>query len=64
MGAAEAIALLMSLLDRVQAWATVINTAHAEGRDVTEAEVQAFADADDAARKLQVEAIARRRANP
>lgn len=56
-----AFTLLLGLLDRAAAVGTVIAKAHAEGRDVTEAELQqAFAD-DDAARDRLRDAIAKAR---
>lgn len=62
MGAAEAIALLLGLIDRAAAWGAVIAKAQAEGRDLTEAEVDAFASADDAAKTALEAAIAKARA--
>ena len=63
MGAEVAISLLFGLLDRAQAYAAVIQKAKSEGRDVTEAELDTLASADDAARHdLQREIAARRNA--
>lgn len=54
-----AINLLLGLLDRATAWAAVIGKAQAEGRALTEAEVDTFAAADDAA-KAALEAAIRK----
>ena len=62
MEAALAIQLLLGLLDRAAAWGAVIAKAQAEGRDLTEAEVDAFADADSVAQAMQEDAIAKARA--
>jgi hypothetical protein len=62
MEAALAIQLLLALLDRAAAWGAVIAKAQAEGRDLTEEEVDAFADADSVAQAMQENAIAKARA--
>lgn len=53
------IALLLGLLDRAAAIGTLITTARKEGRDITDAELDALVDADDAARADLVSAIER-----
>lgn len=52
-----AIQLLMGLLDRAQAISTLLNKAKAEGRDVTDAEIDELAAGDDAARAVLQAAI-------
>ena len=59
MGAAEAVMLLLGLIDRAAAWGAVIAKAQAEKRELTEAEVDTFAAADDAA-KAALEAAIRK----
>jgi hypothetical protein len=61
MGTVEAITLLLGLIDRAAAWGAVIAKAQAEGRELTEAEVDAFAAADDAAKAELEEAIRKAR---
>jgi hypothetical protein len=61
-GAALAIQVLFGLLDRASAIGALIKQAQAEGRDVTDAELNALATADDAARAALVAAIAERKA--
>lgn len=61
MGAAEAVMLLLGLLDRAAAWAAVIAKAQAEGRALTEEEVDSFVAADDAAKAALEAAIAKAR---
>lgn len=62
MGADIIITLIFGLLDRAQAYATLIAKAKAENRDVTEAEVDAAVAEYDASRASLVAAIARARA--
>lgn len=62
MGTAAAITLLLGLLDRAGAWGAVIAKAQAEGRELTEAEVDAFATADDDAKQALEDAIEKARA--
>lgn len=64
MGAGAAIALnvLFGLLDRAQQIQQLIATAQAEGRDVTQAELDQFFAADDAAAAALKDAIAKARA--
>lgn len=62
MGEAAIISLVLGLIDRAASYAAVLNKAKAEGRDVTEAEVDAIVAADDKARLAEQDAIARRRA--
>lgn len=61
-GAAVAIDILFGLLDRAASISALIKSAQSEGRDITAAELDALADADDAARAELVAAIAKRRA--
>lgn len=61
MGAAEAVTLLLALLDKASAWAAVVGKAQAEKRDVTDAEVNAFQQADLTAAQREADAILRRR---
>jgi hypothetical protein len=56
-----AITLLLGLIDRAAAWGAVIAKAQAEGRGLTEAEVDTFAAADDAAKATLEAAIANAR---
>jgi len=58
MGVETAISLLLALLDRVAAWSALIMKARAENRDITEAELDALATADDAAKAALEKAIA------
>ena len=62
MGTEAAIMLLLGLLDRAAAWGAVIAKAQAEGRELTEAEVDEFVVADDAAAADQKAALAKARA--
>ena len=62
MGAEAIISLIFGLLDRAAAYAAIVNKAKAEGRDVTEAEIDTAVAADDLARSQMVVAIAKRRA--
>lgn len=62
MGAAEAITLLLGLIDRAAAWGAVIAKAQAEGRKLTDEEVDAFVTADDNAKAALESAIAKARA--
>ncbi len=61
MGTEVAISLLFGLLDRAQSYAALIQKAKAEGRDVSDAELDAMASADDIARHELQRAIADRR---
>lgn len=61
MGSAE-VSILLALLDRVTQWGTVIAQARAEGRQISDAEIDAFFAADDAARKRLDDAIAKAKA--
>jgi hypothetical protein len=51
--------LILSLASRMQAAGQLIKIARAEGRDVTTAELDELAAADDAARDALVDAIAK-----
>ena len=62
MGAALALNLLFGLLDRAQKIQELLKRAQAEGRDVTDAELDQLAAEDDAARKALEESIAKRKA--
>jgi len=62
METALALQLLLGLLDRASAWGAKVAQAQAEGRPLTEAEVDEFVAGDDAARVAQVAAIAKARA--
>lgn len=62
MGAAEGITLLLALIDRAAAWGAIIAKAQAEGRDISQEELSAFAAADDMARTGLVAAIAKAKA--
>lgn len=64
LGADTIIMLIFGLLDRAQAYATLMQKAQAEGRDVSEAEVDAAVAEYDASRAALVAAIAKRRATP
>ena len=59
MGTTLALNLLFGLLDRAQAIGQLISTAQREGRDVTQAELDALIIADDATRTAQVDAVRR-----
>lgn len=54
--------LIISLTDRVASLSSLIKKARAEGRDVTEEEIQALVVDDDAAKKALDEAIAKAKA--
>lgn len=56
------ITILLALFDRATQWATVIAKARAEGRPVSEAEIDAFFASDDAADQRLTEAIAKAKA--
>lgn len=56
------VVLLLGLLDRAAAIGTLITTARKEGREITDAEIDALVDADDAARADLVLAIEHARA--
>lgn len=57
-GAAAAIEIAFSLLDRGMAYIALLNEARAENRDISDAELDALATRDNAARIALVEAIA------
>lgn len=57
MGAAAGIEILLSLLDRAAAWSVIVQKARLEDRNITEAEIDAFFAADDAADKRLQAAI-------
>jgi hypothetical protein len=61
-GAELALTLLFGLLDRATEITALLNKAKAEGRDVTQAELDSLSLADDVARAELVIAIANRRA--
>lgn len=52
------IGLLMQYSDKIAAVTKLLNTAHSEGRDVTEAELDELFAGDDAARAALEQAIA------
>lgn len=56
-----AITLALNLLDRAAAYGALVSQAKAEGRDVSNAELDALAAEDDVARKELEAAIAKRR---
>lgn len=58
MDPATAITLALGLLDRAAQWAQAANKAKAEGRDISEAELDGLAKGDDAARAALEAAIA------
>ena len=62
MGTDLAITLMLAFLDRAAAYGALISKARAEGRDVTDAELDELAREDDAARADLVAAIAKRKA--
>lgn len=62
-GVAVALDLLFGLLDRASAIGALLTKAKGEGRDITDAELDALAAEDDAARAALVAAIAKRRAS-
>lgn len=56
MNAADAVALLIALLNQANALGNLIRNARAEGRDITDEELDGLAAGDDAARaRLQAE---------
>jgi hypothetical protein len=61
METALAIQLLLGLLDRAAAWGAKIAQAQAEGRELTEEEVDAFVAEDDAAKTALEKAIRKAR---
>jgi hypothetical protein len=61
MNADTAITLALSLLDRAAAYGSLVTAARAEGRDVSDVELDALAAEDDAARKELENAIKKRR---
>ena len=60
-GVSVALEILFGLIDRAQAIGTLLTQARAEGRDITQAELDALVTADDIARAALVAAIARAR---
>lgn len=58
MNSAIVIQLLLGLLDRATAIGALISKAQAEGRDISDAELDALAASDDKARDALVKAIA------
>ena len=58
-GAAIAVDLAFQLLDRGMQYMALVNKARAEGRDVSEAELDAEAAKDDAAKAALTAAIAK-----
>lgn len=62
MGEAAIVSLVFGLIDRAASYAAVLNKAKAEGRDVTEAEIDSIVADDDKARTAERDAIARARA--
>lgn len=61
-GAELALTLLFGLLDRAAEISALLVKAKAEGRDISQAELDTLSQADDVARAELVIAIARRRA--
>lgn len=61
MGTELALTLLFGLLDRVAAINSLLQKAKAEGRDITEAELDALAAQDDVARSKLAAEIAKAR---
>lgn len=59
MNAAVAVSLLTELLRQAMAISTLVQTAQAEGRDLTPEELAAAASRDDEARQALEQAIAR-----
>lgn len=57
-GAAMAIDVIFGLLDRVAAYTAIVTKARAEGRDVSDVELNALAREDDAARDKLAQSIA------
>ena len=53
--------LLLALLDRASGITALLNVARAEGRDVTDKEIEALASGDDLSRIKLQEAIAKAR---
>lgn len=62
--AALLVELLLGLIDRASAVGAIISKAQAEGRDVTDAELDGLAAGDDAAKIALAAAIAKARTNP
>lgn len=62
-GIALAMQLLFGLLDRATQIKQLMETAKAEGRDISDAEIQQFLAEDDAARQRLVDSINRANAN-
>lgn len=63
MGVELALGLLFGLIDRAAQIQQLIQTAKSEGRDISEAELNALQAADDAARQKLQEAIANAKAS-
>lgn len=63
-GAALALNVIFGLLDRAAAISELIKTAQAEGRDITQAELDTLVSEDEVARAALVEAISRRKSAP
>jgi len=61
MNAAIAVSLILGLLDRASAIGALLKAARAEGRDLTEAEIDKLVAEDDAARTELDAAIAKAR---
>jgi hypothetical protein len=61
-GAAVAIEIAFSLLDRAMAYVALINKARAENRDISDAELDVLAANDNAARDKLVASIAKAKA--
>ncbi len=64
MNADLAVELLVSLLNNATAIGALLQQAKAEGRDITDAELEVLSAAADTARQALVEAIAAARATP
>lgn len=60
--AAILVQLVLGLIDRAAAYGALLNKARAEGRDVSDAELDGLASDDDAWRQKQKDAIAKARA--
>jgi len=57
------VTLLLGIIERAAAVGALINTARAQGRDITTAELESLMDADDAARDALKTAIAAAKAD-
>ena len=62
MGTAEAITLLLAILDRAQTWGAIVQQAQSENRDLTAAEVDGFAASATASEQRLKDAIAKAKA--